>query len=208
MTKKTNAKVAVAKAPANAEATKIATLKTRRVAKQNADTIIVAKGLATGNGTYVESAGGKNVIILPWQDKGVTRKLAVVGGSLAALNEHLATLTKPQAKLAHGVDSHNSPQSAKAVADQNKNAKKATKSAAPKAEKNKQPSRGAERTYTLGATKNTAKPDTWRHYMLTTIMGAKSTEAAKAAHAKSKKFSDNKLDFNWANAQGYIKFAK
>lgn len=195
--------------PANAEQAKIATLKTKRAAKATADTIIVSKSLATGNGLYVESANGKNIVVAQWQDKGKTRKLSAVGASMAALVAHLATLEKPQAKLARGVDSHNSPQSAKAVEDQNKGGKKAAKPArADKAAKAKQPSRGTDRSYTVGKTKNTANKDSWRHYMLTTIMSAKDTAAAKAAHSKSKKFADHKLDFNWANAQGYISFSK
>lgn len=207
MTKKTNTKAVATAKPAELE--KIAKLRGKRVAKQNADTIIVSKSLATGNGVYVESANGKSVIIAQWQDKGQTRKLAGMGGSMAALVAHLATLEKPTAKLAHGVDSHNSPQSAKAVADQSKG--KATKSAKPRADKAakaKQPSRGTDRAYTVGKTKNTANKDSWRHYMLTTIMSSKDTASAKAAHAKSKKFADRKLDFNWANAQGYISFSK
>jgi hypothetical protein len=64
-----------------------------------------------------------------------------------------------------------------------------------------------DRKYAKGATKNEAKPGTWRHHMLTIIQANTSTEAAKAAHAKSGAFSDQNLDFNWSAKQGYITFA-
>jgi hypothetical protein len=206
-TKKTTAKAAPAAKPA--EVQKIAKLRGKRIAKATADTIIVSKGLATSNGTYVEAQNGKSVIVAPWQDKGATRKLMAVGGSLAALNEHLATLAKPTAQLANGVTAKDAPQSAKAVADQKK-APAATKgkgkARTEKAAKAKQPSRGTDRAYVAGSKKDESKPDTFRKYMLTTILKAKSTAAAKAAHAKSGKYPTHKLDFNWSAQQGYIKF--
>jgi hypothetical protein len=210
----------IGKAPAaqptaaeSAELAKTAKLRGKRVAKQNADTIIVSKGLATGNGVYVEAQSGKNVVIQPWQDKATTRKLALVGESFSALQAHLATLVKPEARLARGVDSHNSPQSAKAIADQQrdkaKGAPKSTgkgKARTAKADKAKQPSRGSDRAYVPGTKKDESKPDTFRKYMLTMILKHKSTGAAKAAHAKSGKYPTHKLDFNWSAQQGYIKF--
>lgn len=176
--------------------------------KANPDLITGVAPARTGNGTVVSTATTM-YDIAPWQDHGQTRKLAVVGASLAALKAHVATLVKPQAKLAHGVDIHNAPHSAKAVRDA-REAAKATKgkgkARAVKADKAKQPARGTERQYKLGARKNEAKADTFRHYLLSTIMGAKDTASAKAKHAKSKKFQDRKLDFNWVASQGYIAF--
>jgi hypothetical protein len=116
-------------------------------------------------------------------------------------------VAKPQARLAQGVDSHNSPHSAKAVADARKGAK-GSKAAPAKAGKNKQPSRGAERSYTVvKGTENKARPDTWRHHMTSMIISATDTAAAKAKHAKSGKFPGNKLDFNWAANNSFIKFS-
>jgi hypothetical protein len=59
----------------------------------------------------------------------------------------------------------------------------------------------------LAGRKDESKPDTFRRYMLSTIMKAKDTDSAKAAHAKSGKYPTHKLDFNWTAQQGYIKFA-
>lgn len=157
----------------------------------------------------VTSNGGATVARHRRGDSKEFREYAAKGRSITKLSHWLSAnpVPKPAAKLATGVTGQNSPQSAKAVADQ-KRGEKTEKKTAPKAAKNKQPAKGAERTYKLGATKNTAKEGSWRHHMLSMIMGSKDTASAKAAHAKSKKFSDNKLDFNWANAQGYIKFDK
>lgn len=178
------------------------------VKSANTDTITAVIPARTGNGVIVQ-AGTNNLVIAPWQDKGTTRKLAVVGGSLKAVRDHIATIEKPKAKLARGVDSHNSPQSAKAVADQAKTAPKATnkgKSRAEKAAKTKQPARGTNRKYKLAGRKDESKPGTFRTYMLTTIMTHKDTDSAKAAHAKSRQYPNHKLDFNWTAQQGYIAF--
>lgn len=152
------------------------------------------------------------------RETSVLRKLAVVGGSYKAVKAEIAKLPPKEAKLANGLDSKNAPQSAKAAADSRKAAAKAepAKPAAKpakgktdrtaKADKNKQPSKGADRSYVKGTRKDESKPDTFRRYMLTTILAHKSTAAAKAAHAKSGKYPTHKLDFNWAAQQGYIKF--
>jgi hypothetical protein len=80
-------------------------------------------------------------------------------------------------------------------------AKATKKAAAPKT-----PRVTANRAYAKGATKNEAKPGTWRHHMLTMIQAHKSTDDAKAAHAKSGEYVGQALDFNWAAKQGYIAF--
>jgi hypothetical protein len=124
--------------------------------------------------------------------------------------------SKPQARLANGIGPKDAPHSAKAVADQKTNNAKAApakatgkgKARADKAPKAKAPARGVDRDYTVGKTAIVAKPDTWRGYMLGIMVKHTNTAKAKAAHAKSGKFASNKLDFNWANAQGYITFAK
>lgn len=173
--------------------------------------VITASVPAKGAPGVAVCTSTRTVIVAPWQETAVTRALMANGKSLAALEAHLATLEKPKAKLASGVDARTAPHSAKAVADQ-KGAAPATKGkaskAAPKAAKNKAPSRGTDRNYKIGKTKNEARPDTWRYYMLETIRAHKDTASAKAAHAKGKKFSSNKLDFTWADQKGYITFTK
>jgi hypothetical protein len=183
----------------------------KSTAKPNADQIITVTPARTGNGLVVVGGDSKSMVVAAWQDTATTRKLAVVGGSMATLRDHVATIAKPQARLARGVDSHNAPHSAKAMADQRAKANSAPttpkpKARADKASKNKQPSRGQDRKYKNAGRKDESKDGTFRKYMLSTIMAHKSTADAKAAHAKSKKFPSHKLDFNWAAQQGYIAF--
>lgn len=203
--KKTNAK-----APAKA---KRAPKQSNQTAKLAANDDIIATVVISKDGNYIvaSSHGGATLARPRNGDSKEFRSYATVGGKFSALKKWDAAnpAPKPQAKLARGIEARQAPHSAKAVADQKKpEAKAAPAKRAAKAEKNKQPSKGAERTYKLGSKKNEAKPDTWRHHMLSMIQKATSTEAAKKLHAKSGKFSANKLDFNWANAQGYIKFDK
>lgn len=87
----------------------------------NADRIKTVVGTRTGNGTFVEAEGGKNLVIADWQDSAATRKLAKVGQPMSALKAHLDTIPKPAAKLARGVDAQNSPHSVKAVRDAREN---------------------------------------------------------------------------------------
>lgn len=169
------------------------------------ETIASAVAAKTGNGFVVTTSTGRSLVITRVDAK--VNKLAKVGMPMHDLEEYLKSQPKPEARLAKGVDSHNSPQSAKAVADQHKNAKPAA-TKAPKAEKNKAPARGADRDYTRGKTEIKANPESWRHHMITIICKNTNTAKAKAAHAKSGKFSNNKLDFNWAAANGYINWAK
>ena len=136
------------------------------------------------------------------------RAAAIVGGSFSVVKALAAALPKPNAKLAQGVDSRNAPHSAKAVADQKVKPAKAAKAKTPKAAKGKAPAKGTNRPYKLGKTANEARPDSWRHHLLTMVMTHSDTDSAKAAHAKSGKFSANKLDFNFCAAKGYIVWAK
>ena len=79
-------------------------------------TITTVVSVRGGNGIYVEASNGQSVIIADWQQGKETLKLARKGADFATLRDYLAGLVKP-AKLANGVDSRNSPHSAKAVAD-------------------------------------------------------------------------------------------
>jgi len=177
--------------------------------KVKPDTIISNVHSADGSYIVVTNAAGDAFTYPRNQDRADLRKAGAKGSSYSAFLKHLKEhpLVKPQAKLAKGVEGKMTENSRKAVEDQ-KVAPKAAKSAAPKAGKNKQPARGADRGYTKGSTAITANPDSWRHHMLTVICKHTNTAKAKAAHEKSGKFSGNKLDFNWAAAQGYINWAK
>lgn len=196
-------------------ATAKATRKPKAAATQPTGAIVIHAATKTGNGVLVQAANGHSFTRPIYGDTAEFRKIAAVGQPYdAARKWDMANpAVKPTAKLANGIDSRTAPHSAKAVADQKATpakakASKSAKAATPKAAKNKAPSAGANRTYSKGKTAINAKPDTWRYHMLTTIVGAKDTDSAKAAHAKSKKFTDRKLDFNWAASQGYITFAK
>lgn len=180
---------------------------------KNPDLIVSNINDSTGAHIVVTSAAGATISYPRYGDDKQRRALSGIGNSLKALQADLKARppVKPQAQMARGTDAHTAPHSAKAVADQRAAAAKggkAAKTSAPKAAKAKQPSRGADRDYTRGKTAIAAKPDSWRHHMLTVITKHGNTAKAKAAHEKSGKFSGNKLDFNWAAAQGYITFAK
>jgi hypothetical protein len=177
---------------------------------QHKGVISVCKNTEGSTHVYVQADDGRSFTRDRRGDTKEFRKLSAVGQQFnAALKWHNANPpAKPIARLAKGVDSHNSPHSAAAVAAQ-KGKPAATGKGKPRAEKAskaKQPSRGVARKYTLAGRKDESKPGTFRTYMLSTIMGHKDTESAKAAHAKSGKYPDHKLDFNWAAQQGYIKF--
>ncbi len=200
-TRKTNAKAA-------AKASKAA----KPAVNNDAITTVVG---AKGTSDVIVSTANSSLIVRKWQDNAKFRNMAARGKSMAALKAYVATIAKPVAKLANGIAAKDAPHSAKAVSDQKaapaaKPAKSAgkAKDRTAKASKAKQPSRGVDRAYSVGKKEDTSKAGTWRNYMLTTIRAHKNTADAKAAHAKSKSFSSNKLDFNWANSQGYIVYSK
>lgn len=168
------------------------------------ESVSSAVNARTGNGLVVTTSNNRTIVIT--RVDGEVNRLTKLGAPVAALESYLAAQPKPQAKLARGVEGKMTENSRKAVADQRRAPK--VPAPAPKAGKNKAPARGAERSYTVGKTEVTAKPESWRHHMLTTIRKYGDTAKAKAAHEKSGKFSANKLDFNWAAAQGYINWAK
>jgi hypothetical protein len=181
------------------------------------ETISSAVQAKSGNGLVVTTNRNRSIVVVRVDRR--INQLTKLGAPVAELDAYLKEQPKPQARLAAGVDSHNSPHSAKAVADNRKPAAKAeAKAATPakgkngkartvKADKAKAPAKGTNRSYTLGTRKDESKPDTFRRYMLSTIMKHKDTDSAKAAHAKSSKYPTHKLDFNWSAQQGYIKFA-
>jgi hypothetical protein len=177
---------------------------------------VQAKG---GNGLVVTTNRNRSIVVLRVDRR--VNELTKLGAPVAELDAYLKNQPKPEAKLARGVDGKMTEHSRKAVADNRKSngaAKAEAKAATPakgkngkartvKADKAKAPAKGTNRSYTLGTRKDESKPDTFRRYMLSTIMKHKDTDSAKAAHAKSGKYPTHKLDFNWSAQQGYIKFA-
>jgi hypothetical protein len=198
---------AAKRAPGNATALAAkAQDNTAKLAKQHgrAEAVKSCVALATGGGLCVTTTRDRSIVVTR-VDREVNR-LTRLGEPVAPLETYLKTQPKPRAQLAKGVDAHTAPHSAKAVADQPKGGK-GTKARTEKAAKAKQPSKGSNRAYKLGKRKDESRADTWRRHMLTMIMKNKDTDSAKAAHAKSGKYPDHKLDFNWANQQDYIKFS-
>jgi len=182
------------------------------------DAIKAVKPVTSG-GDYVvvESNGGKSEAIHRGRITGELAKLAVVGGSLKAVQNWLKA-NKPEAKLATGLTSRIAPQSAMAAAESRKPAKAApaaAKAAAPApaakpakaaAKLPRKAASRADRTYKATDKPDTSKAGSFRTYMISTIRAHKTTEAAKAAHAKSGQFAHERLNFNWAAQHGYIAF--
>lgn len=200
---------------------------------KTSDTITEVKNVTSGgNYTVVSATGHKPLLIPSTQFVGNLTKLAQVGKSYKAVAELFASLPKPAAKMARGVDAQNSPHTAKAIADAKsagakhdpvaaKLAKRAksdptdadtpAKGKAPKADKPAkaaaEPKPAADRKYKATKLADNSKPDSFRTYMISTIRAHTTTNAAKAAHAASGKFSHERLNFKWAHDHGYIVLA-
>lgn len=183
---------------------------TKRLSDAEKDKITVVKSTSDQRNVVVISAGGEMFNRPMSGDTKEFRAVAQINSSFNAAQawSQKNPPAKPQAQLARGIESRQAPHSAKAVKDQKPAAKgKPEKKTAPKAAKNKAPSKGADRSYKVNAkVKNEARADSWRHHMTQMIVSATDTAKAKANHAKSGKFSANKLDFNWAAKQGFITF--
>lgn len=121
--------------------TKSAAKRAAKVAKANPDlitTVVPAQGAANA---YVASSAAHNVVVYSTMGKAIM-DLAVVGGSIKALQSAIKALPPRPAKLARGLDTATAPHSSKAVADSRaKAAPKAEKAekAAPKAKVAKAP---------------------------------------------------------------------
>lgn len=183
--------------------------------KVNPDTITSVKGTSDGTGYTAISAGSKTEMVKDTRMTGQLRKLAVVGASFKAVQEFLKT-NKPEAKLARGLDGKDAPQSAMAAAASRATAKADAKAAAPaasakttKASASAKLSRkaGAARTYKATKKEDVSRDGTFRKYMISTIRAYTDTETAKAAHAKSGQYAKDKLNFNWAEQNGFIAWA-
>jgi hypothetical protein len=82
----------------------------------------------SGNGLVVTTSRNRSIVVLRVDRR--VNELTKLGAPVAELDAYLKNQPKPQARLAAGVDSHNSPHSAKAVADNRKPAAKAEAKAA------------------------------------------------------------------------------
>lgn len=189
--------------------------KVAKAAASNKRSIVANTFTSDGGFIHIENGAGESFQRPRAGDSAAFRAISKIGMDYAAARAwHIANpVTKPQARLANGITGRDAPHSSAALQAQAKEraaskSTKAEKKAAPKAAKNKAPARGADRDYTRGKTEIKANKDSWRYHMLTMITKHTNTAKAKAAHEKSGKFSSNKLDFNWAAAQGYITFAK
>lgn len=184
--------------------------------KVNPDNITSVKGTSDGTGyTAVTAASGKTEMVKDNRMTGQLRKLAVVGASFKAVQEYLKA-NKPEAKLARGLDGKTAPQSAMAAAASRATGKAdapAAKAPAAKASSakasagNKLSRKGTQRTYKATKKEDVSRDGTFRKYMISTIRAHTDTETAKAAHAKSGQYAKDKLNFNWAEQNGFITWA-
>lgn len=200
---------------AGKSAAKITRTKAREVqaaaapAKPGKDVITECKD-ATGGEYVVVTAGGKSLPIKRSAYIGQLTKIAVVGGSMKAVEEYIKQ-HKPEAKLANGLSGKDAPQSAMAAAASRKAAAepaapvKTGKTAKVKAQKEAKAASKGDFAYSIGKPADRAE-GSWTQHMLTMIQKAQDTAAAKALHAKSGKFTDKKLHFSWARDKGYIKY--
>lgn len=204
-----------AKAATPAKATAKAKAPAKLTAAQ-ADIITTSMGTSNGTGHHVSSAGGDSMSFPTAMWKGEMRAAAKVGASFAACVALHKKLAENPAKLATGVTGRDAPHASKAVADGKAKSAPAAKATAPaakpaKAAKAAKPAKGADRPYKALAKladMPAMRPDSWRLFMVTTILAHKSTAAAQAACDKSNTFRGKKLDFSWSARSngGFIAF--
>lgn len=210
--------------PAKAAPKAVTAPKATKVTKS--DVIKSVTSIASGMDGLAADADGQKTIIIPKAKlNAVVLKLAVVGGSYAALAKAVAEAS--QAQLARGIKGREAPHSAKALADNAAALKATAPKADPKAEKPakaakarleaKKEERKAERaswkqdrTYKVVAKLDdiNMRPGTWTETMITVALAHTSTDKANAALAKHREFGDRKIDWKWlSDTRGYIKFA-
>jgi hypothetical protein len=181
------------------------------------------KDTTSGTPHVCITAPGKDTILIPRNlFVGTLPKLAKVGASHKALKDAwtAAKESRPAAKLATGVDAHNAPHAAKAIADSKAKGKgadpvakalegKMRKGDAKQAPKAKAPAKSAterkvnianDRTYKVTSKNHGAKPGSKRATQLEIVFSHTSTAKARLAGAES-------CDFKFAADKGFIKFA-
>lgn len=177
--------------------------------------IVSSTGVMNGEKHLIKADDGRELLIPTARWVGNIRNLSAVGASMDQLEAAWAKANVT--KMAAGVDSRNSPHTAKAVAD-NKAAQakgkapaKSTRTATG-ARKATAPVTGETRKYAevKSATKDMVmRAGSWTEYMVQTALAHKDTASANAALA-AKPFDGKarRIDWNWlANVRGYIKFA-
>jgi hypothetical protein len=92
-----------------------------------AETIKTAVNARTGNGLVIVTSKDRSLVIQ--RVDGKVNKLALVGQPIKPLEDYLKTQSKPEARLATGVNAHTAPHSAKSVEDSRNAARKTTSTA-------------------------------------------------------------------------------
>lgn len=214
---KSNSKSVAAKAVASSKPVSAKAKPTAKAAPKpapkkavNPDLITSAAFARSGPDVLVVTAGKETVTIERNRLTKQLNSLATVGASLAAVRDYLAKHGKATAGLAKGVNTANAPHSVAAMASATRGAAKPATAKASGAAKAQRTVSAKDFAYSRAATADaklaTVRPDTFREYMVTTILAHKDTASAKAAHAKSGKYSNERLNFNWARANGYITY--
>lgn len=142
--------------------------------------------------------------------RGATLEAIMLLGQLTPLSKQ-ETLTMTQAKLQKpaGPDKETLAKASKAAPKSGKAAEAPKRRGNPEALAKAREQKGPapDRTYkAVKGKENTAREGTWTATMLEIILDNTSTDDAKAALKKNREFGDRKLDFTWAEKQGYIKF--
>lgn len=175
--------------------------------KANPDKIAEVKGTASGPDHIIVSAGEHNVAIPRSKFVGALTKLAVVGGSLRAVQDYIATHKTP-AKLAHGLDGRTAPQSAMAAAESNRSkpAPVATARTAPTARKaaSNNPKLGDGQKITVVAKANPYKAGTKAAATFDLFVKAGTVGGFKALVAKAPSNYDGSY-IRYSSRDGYIK---
>lgn len=190
--------------------------KAPKLTDEQKDQIVECKIHNLSSDMRIVSRGGEELIIKHKMITSYILDIMTPGHSMAKLKQ---TLGERTATLAKGVDSRNSPHSAKAVADGRAMARATNKAdgamGRAKVQIEKKEARKAERAKASGnrpykalvkVDTLTAKPGSWRRAMLECVLGSKDTDSANACIAKNREWSKNKIDFRWCAAQKFIEF--
>lgn len=170
--------------------------------KASPDKITAVNPTRSGPGHIAVDAGSRTVLVPQQRFVGELTKIAIVGGSLKAVEAYLAA-HKPAAKLANGITGHDAPHSAQAAADSRKgNSGKVTPEpkVASAASKAKLPAKtSADRAYTVINRDHGARAGSKRAIQLEIVFKHGNTAKARAAGAES-------VDIKFAADKGFIKF--
>ena len=143
--------------------------------------------------------------------KRTARELATIAAKEGAPRANAAVARATA--MAKGVNGRTAPQSAKAFSDGSAKATKAVKGAQPakpaKAGTATRSTWGDDRDYKalVKADECNLREGTWTEHMVLTALAHGNIGKANAAHAKSGKFADKKIDWKWlADVRKYLQF--